>query len=153
MKTAAALGVIASVRPAKDALAEVLIPSGRQETQWITGNKLNYRRDGLAKVTGQKVFAIDLRARDMQGWPAQQSHALTLHVPRADRPYLGLDLSVLGSDYQPDVLIDAESVEADGLRMPEPSFYGEFFLKKGQLSPMLGHPVVNRPGFRGGWLV
>ena len=52
MKTAAALGVIASVRPAKDALAEVLIPSGRQETQWITGNKLNYRRDGLAKVTG-----------------------------------------------------------------------------------------------------
>ena len=67
-----------------------------------------------------------------QGWPAQQSHALTLHVPRADRPYLGLDLSVLGSDYQPDVLIDAESVEADGLRMPEPSFYGEFFLKKGQ---------------------
>lgn len=142
MKTAAALGVIASVRPAKDALAEVLIPSGRQETQWITGNKLNYRRDGLAKVTGQKVFAIDLRARDMQGWPAQQSHALTLHVPRADRPYLGLDLSVLGSDYQPDVLIDAESVEADGLRMPEPSFYGEFFLKKGQLSPMLGHPVA-----------
>ena len=113
-----------------------------QETHWISGNTLNYRRDGLAKVTGQKVFAIDLRARDMQGWPDKQSHALTIHIPRADRIYEGLDLSVLGSDYQPDVLIDAESIAADGLRMPDPGFYGEFFVKKGQVSPMLGHPVA-----------
>ena len=102
----------------------------------------NYRRDGLAKVTGQKVFAIDLRARDMQGRPAQQSHVLTIHISRADRIYEGLDLSVLGSDYQPDVLIDAESIAADGLRMPDPGFYGDFFVKKGQISPMLGHPVA-----------
>lgn len=142
LKAAAAMGVIASVRPVKDALAELITPAGGQETHWISGNTLNYRRDGLAKVTGQKVFAIDLRARDMQGWPDKQSHALTIHIPRADRIYEGLDLSVLGSDYQPDVLIDAESIAADGLRMPDPGFYGEFFVKKGQVSPMLGHPVA-----------
>ena len=61
------MGVIASVRPVKEALAELITPAGGQETNWISGNKLNYRRDGLAKVTGQKVFAIDLRAKDMQG--------------------------------------------------------------------------------------
>ena len=76
MKTAAALGVIASVRPAKDALAEVLIPSGRQETQWITGNKLNYRRDGLAKVTGQEGLCHR---------PARQGHA-RLAGPAIPRP-------------------------------------------------------------------
>lgn len=130
LKAAAALGVIASVRPIKDALAELIEPAAGQETQWVTGNKLNYRRDGLAKVTGQKVFTIDLRARDMKGWPEQQSHALTIHVPRADRIYEGLDLSVLGDEYQPDVLIDAESILADKVGMPEPGFYGDFFVKR-----------------------
>ena len=142
LKTASALGVLASIRPINEALAELLEPQSGQDTQWISGNKLNYRRDGLAKVTGQKVFAIDLRAKDMQGWPQQQSHALTIHVPTADRIYEGLDLGVLGNDLQPDVLIDAESIAADNVVMPEPSFYGDFFVKKGQLPPMLGHPVA-----------
>jgi hypothetical protein len=56
LKTAAAMGVIASVRPVKDALAELITPASGQETHWISGNTLNYRRDGLAKVTGQKVL-------------------------------------------------------------------------------------------------
>ena len=142
MKAAAALGVIASVRPVKDALAELLVPGGAQSPTWINGSKLNFRRDGLAKVTGQKVFAIDLRARDMKGWPEQQSYALTIHIPRADNIYEGLDLSVLGTEYQPDVLLDAESIAADNVSMPEPDFYGDFFVKKGQVSPMLGHPVA-----------
>ena len=142
LKAAAAIGVIASVRPVKDALAELLVPEGTQESHWMSGNKLNYRRDGLAKVTGQKVFAIDLRAKDMKGWPEQQSYALTIHIPRTDRIYEGLDLAVLGSDYQPDVLIDAESIAFDKVGMPEPGFYGDFFVKKGQVSPMLGHPVA-----------
>lgn len=142
LKAAAALGVIASVRPVNDALAELITPAGGQETNWISGNKLNYRRDGLAKVTGQKVFAIDLRAKDMQGWPEKQSYALTIHIPLADRIYEGLDLSILGEEFKPDVLIDAESIAADNIRMPDPSFYGEFFVKKGELPVMLGHPVA-----------
>src|ERR1700751_553501 len=36
---------------------------------------LKYRVDGTSKVTGAKVFARDIRARDMPHWP-QQSHAL-----------------------------------------------------------------------------
>ncbi|WP_255507805.1 xanthine dehydrogenase family protein molybdopterin-binding subunit [Ottowia flava] len=88
------------------------------------------------------MFAIDLRAKNMKGWPDRQSYALTIHVPRADRIYEGLDLAALGPEFQPDVLIDAESIAADGVGMPEPSFYGDFFVKKGQVPPMLGHPVA-----------
>jgi hypothetical protein len=78
----------------------------------------------------------------MAGWPDKQSHALLIMVPRADRIYEGLDLSVLGKDFAPDVLVDAERAEADGVHMPEPGFYGSYFLPKGQVSPMLGQPVA-----------
>ena len=37
---------------------------------------LKYRIDGTSKVTGEKVFARDIRARDMP--PQQQSHALAV---------------------------------------------------------------------------
>ena len=142
LKAAAALGVIAGVRPLEEALAKMVEPAAGQDAGWISNGQLRYRRDGMAKVTGQKVFAIDLRAKDMQGWPAQQSYALTIHIPRADRIYLGLDLSVLGKEFAPDVLVDAERLQADDVLMPEEHFYGSFFLPRGQVSPMLGQPVA-----------
>src|SRR6478609_4294982 len=40
--------------------------------------RLKYRIDATAKVTGEKVFARDIRARDMPHWPRQQAHALIL---------------------------------------------------------------------------
>ncbi|MPS94497.1 molybdopterin cofactor-binding domain-containing protein [Comamonas sp.] len=142
LKAAAALGVVAGVRPLEQALAQMVAPASGQDAAWMDGGRLRHRRDGMAKVTGQKLFAIDLRARDMQGWPEKQSYALLIMVPRADRIYEGLDLSVLGKDFAPDVLVDAERAEADGVHMPEPGFYGSYFLPKGQVSPMLGQPVA-----------
>ena|SRR5207253_895435 len=47
---------------------------------------LKYRIDGTSKVTGEKVFARDIRARDMPHWPQQQSHALA--VPGFKSPAL-----------------------------------------------------------------
>src|SRR5262249_42456986 len=41
---------------------------------------LKYRIDGTSKVMGEKVFARDIRARDMPHWPQQQSHALVLRA-------------------------------------------------------------------------
>jgi len=43
---------------------------------------LKYRIDGTSKVTGEKVFARDIRARDMPHWPQQQSHALPQSWPK-----------------------------------------------------------------------
>ena len=87
LKAAAALGVIAGVRPLEQALAAMVEPAAGQDGGWLAGGQLRYRRDGMAKVTGQKLFAIDLRARDMTGWPAQQSYALLIMIPRADCIY------------------------------------------------------------------
>lgn len=142
LKAAAALGVTAVVRPLGTVQAKMMPSPAGTDTGWISGSSLRYRRDGVAKVTGQKVFAIDSRARNLPEWPEMQSYALTIHIPRADRVYEGLDLSVLGDRLQPDVLIDADRIVLDGIVMPEPAFYGEFFLSPGLVSPMLGQPVA-----------
>src|SRR5437764_13425922 len=53
------------------------------------------RIDGVAKVTGAKLYASDFRAADMPGWPSQTSHAVLLRAADATHVYAGLDLSPL----------------------------------------------------------
>lgn len=100
-----------------------------------------FRIDGTAKVTGAKIFARDVRARDMPGWPAQQAHAFVLRVTRADRPYLGFDLSRLDDGLQPDRIVTAEDLVRDGVAFPE--FYGDdMLLPAGKTPAYLGHAVA-----------
>jgi CO/xanthine dehydrogenase Mo-binding subunit len=99
------------------------------------------RIDGVAKVTGEKLFARDFRARDMQGWPRQQAHALVLRAARADRPFLGIDLEVLPEELRPQRVVSAEDLARDGLALPP--FYGDaMLLPAGTLAAHLGHPVA-----------
>src|SRR5262245_50918638 len=50
------------------------------------------RIDGVAKVTGAKLYASDYRAADLPGWPAKTSHALLVRAADATHVYDGLDL-------------------------------------------------------------
>jgi CO/xanthine dehydrogenase Mo-binding subunit len=102
---------------------------------------LKYRVDGTSKVTGEKVFARDIRARDMPHWPQQQAHALALRVTQADRRYVGFDLSVLGAELQPDRIVTAADLKRDGLDFP--SFYGrDMLLFEGETPAYLGQAVA-----------
>jgi CO/xanthine dehydrogenase Mo-binding subunit len=109
---------------------------------WNAGdNKLTYRIDGPSKVTGGKVFARDIRARDMPHWPQQQAHALILRTTLADRLYAGFDLSMLGPDLKPDRVVTAADLKRDGLAFPE--FYGEdMLLPEGRTPAYLGQAVA-----------
>src|SRR5262249_25670865 len=53
------------------------------------------RIDGVAKVTGAKLYASDFRAADLPGWPASTSHAMLIRAADATHVYEGLDLSRL----------------------------------------------------------
>ena len=77
-----------------------------------------FRIDGIAKVTGAKVFARDIRAADMPHWPNQQSHAFILRTTLADRIYKGFDLALLGDELQPDRIVTAADLARDGLAFP-----------------------------------
>ena len=100
-----------------------------------------FRIDGSAKVTGAKVFARDVRARDMPHWPQQQSHALLLRTTRTDRLYDSIDLSLLGADLKPDRIVTAEDLVRDGVAFP--GFYGaDMLLPSGKQPAYLGHAVA-----------
>ena len=123
--------------------------SGVNTTDWLSPDgKARYRWDALQKVTGQKIFARDFRARDLPGWPKQQAHAFFIKATQADRAFQGVDLSSLGQDLQPDRLVLHENLVADGVTVPQPEglsaeFYGKnFLIPKGQTPPMLGYPVA-----------
>jgi CO/xanthine dehydrogenase Mo-binding subunit len=103
--------------------------------------ELKYRIDATAKVTGEKVFARDIRARDMPHWPRQQGHALVLRVTMADRRYAGFDLSALGGGLRPDRVVTAADLERDELAFPD--FYGaDMLLPEGQTPAYLGQAVA-----------
>jgi CO/xanthine dehydrogenase Mo-binding subunit len=100
-----------------------------------------FRVDGIAKVTGSKVFARDIRARDMPHWPQTQSHAFILRTTKADRTYDGIDLALLGEDLKPDRIVTADDLARDGLVFPP--FYGEdMLLPKGKTPAYLGQAVA-----------
>ena len=42
------------------------------------------RIDGVAKVTGAKLYASDFRAADLPGWPAKTSHAMLIRARGRD---------------------------------------------------------------------
>ena len=66
-----------------------------------TPGHASQRIEGVAKVTGQKVYASDFRPRDMPGWPARGWHALYLNATTTARAFAGLDLTVLPIELRP----------------------------------------------------
>jgi CO/xanthine dehydrogenase Mo-binding subunit len=63
-----------------------------------------YRYEGLAKVTGQKIYARDFHAKDM-GWPQPERAAMILRATQVDQLFINLNLSMLTPDSQPQLVI------------------------------------------------
>jgi CO/xanthine dehydrogenase Mo-binding subunit len=99
------------------------------------------RVDGVAKVTGAKLYASDFRAADLPGWPAETSHALLVRAADATHVYSGLDVARLNTIAKPSVVVTATDLERIGTRVPE--FYaGDLFCPIGKTPIYLGQPVA-----------
>ena len=99
------------------------------------------RVDGIAKVTGAKLYASDFRAADMPGWPASTAHALLVRTPVASRIYDGIALDLLDAAARPTVTVTAEDVVKAGIRTP-PFYAGDLFCPAGTTPLYLGQPVA-----------
>ncbi|TCK28600.1 CO/xanthine dehydrogenase Mo-binding subunit [Ancylobacter aquaticus] len=99
------------------------------------------RIDGVAKVTGAKLYASDFRAADMEGWPATTAHALLVRTPDASHVYEGLNLDALPPQARPTKVVGATDVAAAALRAP-PFYAGDLFCPVGQTPLYLGQPVA-----------
>ncbi len=77
-----------------------------------------YRIEGMAKVTGQKIYARDFRAKDMPGWPAQERVAMILRASDASKLFSGINLSMLPAELQPLRVIQQSDLAALKLDLP-----------------------------------
>jgi CO/xanthine dehydrogenase Mo-binding subunit len=99
------------------------------------------RIDGVAKVTGAKLYAADFRAADLPGWPSATSHAMLIRAPDATHVHTGLDLSRLSGAVKPSVVVTAADLARTGMRVPE--FYaGDLLCPVGKTPLYLGQPVA-----------
>jgi len=99
------------------------------------------RIDGVAKVTGAKLYASDFRAADLPGWPKDTSHAILIRAPDATHVYTGIDLARLSGALKPSAVVAAADLARIGTRVPE--FYaGDLFCPVGRTPIYLGQPVA-----------
>src|SRR5262252_6399468 len=99
------------------------------------------RIDGVAKVTGAKLYAADFRAADLPGWPQATSHAMLIRAADATHVYEGLDLSHLSGASKPAMVVTAADLARTGVRVPE--FYaGDLLCPVGKTPLYLGQPVA-----------
>lgn len=116
-----------------------------RETQpgqnWNPAANGSGRVDGVAKVTGAKLYASDFRAADLPGWPALTSHAMLIRAPDATHVYMGMDLARLSGALKPAVVVTAADLEKIGARVPE--FYaGDLLCPIGKTPLYMGQPVA-----------
>src|SRR3984957_15087015 len=99
------------------------------------------RIDGVAKVTGAKLYASDFRAADMPGWPAKTAHAILLRAADATHVNVGLDHSRLAGPLHPSSVGTADDLARIRVRVPE--FYaGDLMCPVGKTPLYLGQPVA-----------
>lgn len=122
-----------------DAEAAVMNPPG----SWSgPPGEAHYRIDGLAKVTGQKIYARDFHPADMPGWPTEYRHALVLCSPFVDRIFDGINLDALPRDGRPQVVITGDDLARDGIAVAEEEYpAGKYIVRKGARPEYFGKPV------------
>jgi CO/xanthine dehydrogenase Mo-binding subunit len=143
VKWATASGVVLSL--SRLALAEEAAFAARETLPgrrgWNPAATGAGRIDGLAKVTGAKLYASDFRAADLPGWPQATSHAMLIRAQDATHVYTGLDLSPLSGALKPSVVVTAADLARAGIRVPE--FYaGDLLCPMGKTPLYLGQPVA-----------
>jgi CO/xanthine dehydrogenase Mo-binding subunit len=99
------------------------------------------RIDGVAKVTGAKLYASDFRAADLPGWPKTTSHAMLIRAADATHVYTGIDLSRLTGALEPSVVVTAADLARTGIRVPD-YYAGDLLCPVGKTPIYLGQPVA-----------
>src|SRR5712692_437728 len=144
LKTALVAGVAVVVRPLAAAAQSSNFDARMtaSDSAWRrTATTAARRIDGRPKVIGAKLYAADIRAQDMPGWPRHTAHALLLKTPDATRAFEGIDLASLDRELAPDRVVLADDLAKAAITVP--SFYaGDLLCPAGKTPLYLGQPVA-----------
>ena len=100
-----------------------------------------FRLDGIAKVTGQKVYGRDFRAQDMAGWPKEQAYGFVIRATKVDHTFSHVDLTDIPENAQPFKVILAEDLVKQKLELP-PFFGNDMLVAKNAAPQYYGHAVA-----------
>lgn len=102
-----------------------------------------YRIDGLAKVTGQKIYARDFKARDVAGWPAREQQVFVLRAAFADRVVSGVSTDFLPPELRPKRVVTSADLTRDGIGIAKAEYpEGRYLVPLGARPDYLGQPVA-----------
>jgi CO/xanthine dehydrogenase Mo-binding subunit len=145
LKSAAAGGIVLVVSRVRlldsaEAQAAVMDPPGGWKGP---PGQARYRIDGLAKVTGKKIYARDFRARDVAGWPDREEHVFVLRAAFADRIFAGVDTDFLPAELRPKRVVTATDLQHDGIGIAKDEYpEGRYLVPEGERPDYLGQPVA-----------
>ena len=143
LKTTTASGVVLTFASLDFKVANAQL-SSQEVLKWSdVPGVARFRVDGIAKVTGQKIYARDFQAKDIPGWPIQERYAFVLRSNFCDAIFSGFDLSILSNDLQPTIVVTAEHLARDGFGIASDEFpEGRYLVSKGSAPDYLGQPVA-----------
>ena len=144
LKTTAASGAVILLSRYDLWGTEAYAGQSLQPADWQAGpGKARFRIDGFAKVTGQKIYARDFRARDLPGWPQDEQVVYILRATFSDHVFDGVDLSELPEELKPQKMVTAEDLQRDGIHIAETNYpEGMYLVPKGSAPDHLGQPVA-----------
>ena len=126
---------------ASHSFASPVQPAGHHTSWALAPGRARARIEGLAKVTGQKIYARDFRAKDLPGWPQSAQSVMILRASRVDRIFEAVDFSSLPKNLRPTKVITAKDIGAAHIQLPW--FYPEPLLAiHGQAPKYLGQAVA-----------
>jgi CO/xanthine dehydrogenase Mo-binding subunit len=117
-------------------------PKLHASAAWMDGpGRARHRYDGLAKVTGAKVYGRDFRAQDLPGWPTDELRVAILRTDRCSKVFAGADLAAVRRELNATRVVTAEDFAKSQLKVP--FFFGRTMMAEaGKLPDYLGQPAA-----------
>lgn len=106
------------------------------------GAQFRQRYEGPQKVTGQKIYGVDYRARDLVGWPEIERRAIILRSPLADKTFLGFQKEVLLKSVGASRIITGDDLGAWGCKAGAPFLMPEFYVRANSAPIYYGQPLA-----------
>ncbi|WP_406699710.1 molybdopterin cofactor-binding domain-containing protein [Singulisphaera sp. Ch08] len=102
------------------------------------------RIDGFAKVRGEKVYARDLRAHDMAGWPRKTHHALLLRAGTAEHKVNFMPSAVKQLPTPPLTTVTASDIKLNAILpfVKTKAFGKSWFVPDGAVPDHAAQPVA-----------
>jgi len=88
--------------------------------------------EGPLKATGAKIYAIDFRAKDMPGWPAEERRGIVLRATDTDHMLVGINASGLRQELGPLSMVTGDDLHRWGCRGAAPFLMPDLYVRSGQ---------------------